>query len=232
MAISSISTSEATATSGNDITVTAPASILDDDLLYALCFASGTGSVNTAIWSYPTGFTEVLSEGHNEGASKLKIAVAHKKASSESGDYTFSLDFSGKDRAVIMLVLRGVDTTTPIDVTYVKASHLTLGSTDDPPNKAITTNTNNAWVLTNGGVMHSNLTAWGAPTSYTLEEDIVGVHKNTAIASREITTAGLESPGNWQNTDSNNRVFATATIAIRPAVGASAIRIHRRIHMF
>ena len=221
MAITFVSTdSTYTNAAGADVVVTAPASIQDDDLLVYL--ATAAASTMSETWATPSGFTEL--DSHNETAGRNHSpAIGWKKASSESGDYTFTLtSSSGDNRVAGIIVLRGVDTGTPIDVTYVQGTHHSTGEDDiTPPNAAITTVTDGAWVIVASALSHSGFTGV-APTSYDLRLDESNVNANAYLATREITSFGVESPGDWAHTDGESGAeYCTFTIAIRPAAAAA-----------
>lgn len=101
MAITYVSVSSADISSGSSIVVTAPASIQNNDILvaFAAIYKYGGGTVDVNL---PSGFTEVAAHD----TTSLHQAIGWKRASSESGDYTFSCT-SGSEGAAGIVVLRG-----------------------------------------------------------------------------------------------------------------------------
>lgn len=208
---------------GDQIVVTAPASIADNDLL--IYSATAQGGPLASAWDVPSGFTEIDSNNYVAGRD-LSHAIGYKVASSESGDYTLQIldATSGIDRSAGIIVLRGIDISTPIDVTYVQGTHYTEQQNDPTPTpSAITTVTDGAWVIITSGVTTSALTTGVAPSGYTLridEKQIANLH----LATKEVANAGAETPAAWGHTGgSAGAESATFTIAIRPAAASAAV---------
>jgi len=73
---------------GTSVTVTAPTGIQNDDLLVATVWCHDTSSKPTP----PSGFTEITGAAHSLVAdTSQRNYVWYKRASSESGDYTFTI---------------------------------------------------------------------------------------------------------------------------------------------
>lgn len=93
------------------VTVVAPSGIVNDDILIAI--ASHEHGGTTSI-TWPTGFTEFISQDHGTGAPFG--GAAWKLAASESGNYTMT--FVGGSNAMsegIVVALSGGHTITPIN---------------------------------------------------------------------------------------------------------------------
>ena len=198
---------------GTSITVTAPAGIQDDDLLIATCLGDQYGQS----WTGPAGWSEIDDHSSLTGSGRT-AALYYKVASSESGNYEFTYS-KGEELAAAIIVLRGADTSTPIDVTYVQGTHMVDGANNAlPTNAAITTNTDGAWVVLAHNALIDDFTAGGAPTNYTLRSSELANKANVFIATREISSAGAETPGAWTHTASPEDAsdYVLFTIAARP----------------
>lgn len=93
-------------TNTTSTTITAPSGIADDDLLVIII---AIDTANTGI-SFPAGFTTIHSENFDSATS---LSIAHKVASSESGNYTVSWTNSEQSSAV-MLRIDGIVTSDPV----------------------------------------------------------------------------------------------------------------------
>jgi hypothetical protein len=127
--------------------------------------------------------------------------------------------------AVVAVVLRGVDTSTPEDANETFAG-LSAGNQPDSP--SITTVTDGALVISaiHARVLDASVTA---PSGYTNQVDIASdgsfVDHTTAIASALVASAGAENPGAWSNWTTTFSDGTAATLAIRPAAaGGSGAR--------
>lgn len=129
----------ASGTSG--LTVAAVSGVQADDLI--LLFVE---SANQAITT-PSGYSVVsgaqVSAGTAATAGGMRLDVFYKWAT--GADASVSVADSGDHTTAIKLVYRGVDTTTPFDVTVVTGSKTTASTSSSYP--AITTATDNALVI-------------------------------------------------------------------------------------
>jgi len=123
--------------------------------------------------------------------------------------------------SIIAYVLRGIDTSTPIDVTTVGAVGSNSNLVDSP---SITPVTNGAWVISMGAGSNDGstaTTATGIPTGYTND-----LFQNSALAGgtvavsasrRWISTDGAENPSNWtMSLGGSTESWSAFTIALRP----------------
>ncbi len=120
--------------------------------------------------------------------------------------------------AYMCWVLRGVDTTTPMDAVIVEFDQ---GSTANPDPSEITTVTDDAWVIAlNANHKHPSTSF---PSGYINTVTVSGTEtRNIGIggATKEIASAGAENPGTF--TIQNARDTYCFTVAIRPTGGAAA----------
>lgn len=87
-------------------TVTAPTGIQDGDVLIAISF---NGGISRSISSYPSGFSQLFIDSTGTNAT----TVASKVASSESGDYSFTWNSSGRS-SIVILVYRAITNSGPL----------------------------------------------------------------------------------------------------------------------
>lgn len=226
-----VSASSVTGPTGT--TLSPHASTLTDDLMIAFhhrnmgSAGSGRGTFDAA----PTGWTLLAAEKKAGTGQDMDTAIYYKVATSDSEssqNFTHS-DTTGEQWAGVTLTFRGIDTTTPIDVAYVKATHYQELLNKASPNvdafKQIATATDGAFVIAFEAVSHDDITSDANPTNYTIAARHVGGaqdHRQFQIWYREIATAGNETPGAAAYT-SNATVAESQqyTIAIRPASGGS-----------
>lgn len=232
MAISHIDSTSARATSTEIVTVTAPTGIADDDQLLAWYIHTDNDVAPVTL----TGFTQVEA-GYEEGVTgqDTTFAMLRKTASSESGNYALTGDTPASAPAQtsngVVSCFRGVDTTTPLDVTYVQGSHVSKNATPATTNPAITTNTDNAVVVLFIWVSGASVTGFTAPSGYTEIEELINTSSNMAVAYKEVTTAGTETPGAWTATGiGTTETVEMMTLALKPASTASSsvINVRRR----
>ena len=202
-AITFIAGASANAT-GTSITPSEPAGCTEDDwILSIIQWAEGAGDGGTI--TDPADFTQIDQFQDAVGGDVIMYAGWKKRAATAGNGYNFTIDESAVG-AVHLTCFRGVDTSTPFDVTYVKASHYTSAS--NTPNlacKAITTNTDGARVLctqnTNDAFDTGN--TCGAPTNYTVRHgaflDLNA--RGFCAVDRDIATAGLTTPTVFTHAD-------------------------------
>lgn len=211
-------TAQVVGTTGLDLDY--PASVAADDVLVTFYGGGhGASNLNGITFNTPSGWTketDVVELGGTDRAAALYADIA---AGTESGSLNFSVtDTDNTFYGGFQMRFDGVDTTTPMDATPVTAVSYGDSGIPDPP--AITTVTNDAWVVTCVGSTDAEITAWGAPTNYTLIASDPAAFE-IACAYREITTAGAEDPGTWNNTASGtvaDQIYIT--FALRPATAS------------
>ena len=123
-----------------------------------------------------------------------------------------------KKGAFICQAFRGVDQTTPLDQTTPTTAVGNSNLIDAP---AITTVTNNAWVVAMGALDDDATVTITVPTGYSnLSESSSGATANeeatAMMASKEIATAGAEDPPAFTGSSGGDEWIA-GTIALRPA---------------
>jgi hypothetical protein len=189
---------------GGAVTLTFPAGVLQDDVVYVCSGIDGTPTIATS------GYTAVS----NVTSSNQQTWV-WRKIMGATPDTSVTINGTGQPQdahTVVALILRGVETSQPEDAASTTAS----GSSTNPDNPAITTVFNRAWVLAfaSSRVLDSTITA---PSGYTNQTNIAQTDTNpstTGVATKEITTAGTEDPPSW--TDWATGTWGAITVAVRP----------------
>ena len=143
----------------------------------------------------------------------------------ESGTRTANLSFTS-GWMIIMFVLRGVDTSTPLDVSNQTVQSTSIGV----PNPPSITPTNDDCLILAVGIMDDTDTATlgSVPTNYT---DLGFINNTTAnptggnlMAAYRILSGGGGSPENpsaWTLATGGDDEWAAASIALRPGVTVS-----------
>jgi len=190
---------------GGSVTLTFPVDVQQDDVVYVCSGIDGTVSPSTSGY---TEITTITSGGHRVGV--------WRKIMGATPDDSVTISGTGQPQdahTAVALILRGVEVTQPEDATSTTAS----GSSTDPNNPAITTNTNTALVLAFAS-SRVNDTAITAPSGYNNQTNIAVSDTNpstTAVATKEISPAGVEDPASW--TDWASGTWGAITVAVRPA---------------
>jgi hypothetical protein len=180
------------------------------DFVWVLAFDDS----NTVWSSNPTddGFTEAIQFGTTSGGDRR-----HGGWYIEETDPFTSLPtvtFSPTPEAILAFMLRGIDTTVPLDT----VTPTTTTGSHTPP--LITTVTDNAHVLATCGV-RDGATYSTPPSGYaTLGSVDAGGHENIGAAlSPAITPAGAEDPGDFGWISGGQS--CAASIVLRPASAPS-----------
>ncbi len=238
MAISYIGDSSTSSASATSATNTEPAGAQQDDLMIACGLRNADALTGEGSWSVPADFTIIDNLAELLGSEDGNLFIAYKVRGATAGSgYTF--DMGSVTAAAITTLLqcwRGVDTTNPIDVSYVRANH--YGATANNANaaaKAITTVTNLAEVvlyqlhtqsLGASGVL-------GGPSGYTgrgTAGSATSGARSMQSWSKNIATAGTETPGVFTHTGTTTTDDPrTFTIALRPASAAAGHPARRRL---
>lgn len=219
MAISFINGSSNAAT-GTSVTVSSePTNAAEDDLLIA--FVGFYNSTADGTITDPTDWTE-LDQLQETTGNDGTWYLGYKVRGATSGQaLTWTTDgTAGQGNSAHIICLRGVDTTTPFDVTYARGSHYTVAA--NAPNTAfqnITTSTDNAWIIL--AQLHLWVTGpTGDPTGYTgmYEDRISQTYDGFYSAYKQKTPAGSDTPGAPSHTDSIGTCDPyNFTLALRPA---------------
>lgn len=208
------------ALSGGAVNHTLPGTPAEDDIVIVAMVSDAT----------MVGAHEILTSGYTSIANANLNAPGHHVAYKIMGatpDTVIQVDDGNGVRlaAIVVQVWRGVDTTTPIDVTSVE----TTGTTGLPDCNSITPVTDGALVLAIGLLDDDDAAAnVAAPTGYGdflagdtgLGSSVDGA--TAMIASKTLPTAQAEDPGAFQLTGgSGSDDWRAVTVALRPAAGGA-----------
>lgn len=222
-AITFVQSDSAWAASGANITVDKPTGTIDDDVMIALCYLDGTDG--TGVWTAPAGWTKIFDYTGTLARDRCLTAFS-KVASSEGASYTFTNNGPGTANVSgAIIALKGVDTASILDATYVEANHVLDDDTEPFTSPNITTTTDGSWVLLMQAITHAFCTAGGAPSGYTLRLEQIGTQDGQILfATKEVSTAGAETPGDFTSTFSDNSGAAsTVALAIKVAPSGGVI---------
>jgi hypothetical protein len=200
--------------SATGVTLSEPAGTQEDDLILVIVKNDAT----TSNWTPPADFTQI---DQATGTSNQRFWIGYKVRGATTGSgYSFTHDFgAGTHTAGQLVVYRDENTSTPLDVSYVQANHKT-DSVDDlsyAPS-AITTTTNNAWVVIMSGWSGGPGTvSWAGISGYTTDATLEGGSgRNLNTISKLVATAGTETPGSFGTTGDAGEDGTSFTLAIRP----------------
>ena len=206
MAITFVNSSIANAAGGAALSIAAPASILQDDVLYAFVTKQATGA-----WTITSsGWTQLVDQDSTGGGFSVNHEV-WRKVMGASPDTSIDFSNTAAAKSGLLIALRGVDTTTPEDAT----STIAFSFSSNPDSPSITTVTNGAWVLSGAG-NGQNDASITSPTGYSNQVASPRNNSTTVVATKEVTTAGAEDPSAW-TTWTNTGAWVAVSIAVRPA---------------
>lgn len=217
--ISRIASSTDENASATSRTPTEPAGTAEDDYVVALASIATTPSDGT--WTDPADFTEITQKVETLGNQDGHIYLGYKKRAATAGSgYAFSFGGTAGPIRVSLLTLRGCHLTEFLDISYVDGTHYTSGTNN--PNgaaNAITTVTNNAWVLICQQISQTITGPTGAPSGFTVAADyLTSTGRGHYMCTIPNATADEVIPGVFTHTDSvgtaDSRVF---TFGIRAA---------------
>ena len=228
-AVSFVGSCENSAIDGADVTLTLP-SMLQDDLVIVAYSVGDNDNVDLTMAMVTTGYTKVADLFGND-SQDAHLGVFWKKMGA-TPDTTATVDtdnLAGTDAATtaVCMVFRGVDTTTPMDVTPTTATGLDTFNPNPP-----SINHNNpagVWTVIAGGNVQRVVGGgtYTFPTGYTTNAvDITRNDTNgtTVGAGYNTSPADPEDPGVMTHSGTNDVLYAwaAATLALRPASGAAA----------
>ena len=206
-----------------------PTGATTDDLMLMIDTMDDPGT--TAIWTETdTAFVQIDNINDATGNDKT-VYLGRKKHTGTPGSYTNTHDQVAGPTAGALACFRGVDTTTPMDVTYVRATHSNSAlNTPTTAAPAITTVTDGAMVVLCQYLSNTISGAPGPPTGYT---ELAAFCGNAAFSNdglymcyKIVANAGVETPGAFTHTDVTGTSDTTCiTIALRPAAGAGIGRL-------
>lgn len=206
------------AASATDMELTLPAHATDDVGIVFAQSDTNQASFPTLSLITATGWTELTNSPWNDdtGTRDRVVAGWYKVFTSSSETNPVISESYADQRSCMVYVFRGVDTTTPLDGATPTHNQGAATLNPDPPD--ITTNTDNAAVILYLNETSSGVTAFVAPSGYTLGENQVGVlHTQSAGAyDLDVGGSGTISPAAWSNTGTGGD-YSQITVALRDA---------------
>lgn len=212
MAISFVSSSVTAFGPRTNTTITAPASIADNDLLILGIYTGAASEAPDP--TPPAGFTQQGTTTDQTGDSvNAEWRVYTKKAASESGNYTCT--HSSATTQAMMLVYRGVDTTTPMDVT----------ATTNTGVSSTTTTATGLTTVTAGAMLVMMERSWSGSTAQTPPTGMTERVESVVMYAADEIIAAAGATGNRAHTNSNSGgdagLWAVVLLALRPASGTN-----------
>lgn len=230
-AITFVNGSHASSASAASVTPAEPTNCAENDFILAYFMWDDSPAHSNTVTD-PADFTEIDQADELTGSDSHWYAGWKLRGSDAGSGYAFSVGTADTAQGTL-LCFRGKDTTTPLDVTWVRATHFKAGNNQPNGNaKAITTVSDNAMVV----IVHmltSNLSdgSAGPPTNYTtaFTAELTTGSRGVDSAYRIITSASTETPGNWTHTDTNGTADSrNFTLALREATSTAAA-VRRRV---
>lgn len=231
-AISFVSSTCENSKDGNaaqDMTLTLPTTLENDLVIISVAIADDDGAdldMDASGALSGAGYTEVTDVFADDGGSNLDLGV-YWKIMGSTPDTSVTIDAqAGNDASVVAVCIafRGVDTSTPMDVTPVGGAR--INTMDPDPGPIDHNNPSGVWTVIAGASAYTGgdgAQTYTFPTGYT-ENAIDRDHNDTTdgtvgMGYRESGVSDPEDPGAMAHSiaDSANFASATTTIALRPA---------------
>lgn len=214
MAITFVGSATGTALNGLDATITLPAGMQQNDIVLLGCCNGGNPGPNL-----PTGYTNIVASG--TGTLLYRFCRKFMGASPDSTVLVTGTGSATDACSGVAMVFRGVDTTTPLDVTPVTDGTVS-GAPDAPSITPVTANC----AIAIFGTSASNDTTPGTVTNYTSPSPSTAAANDT----NPVTTAGAyrilsggasvaQDPPAWSTWTSAK--WVAESIALRPSSGTA-----------
>jgi hypothetical protein len=211
MAITLVGQNSQSSVNGADVDITLPTGTAADDIVLIV---GGHGNDGGAAASISTSGYTTLDTASLANAYSGIVAYKRMGVSPDTDVVATGGGDASNGVAYAVIVLRGVDTGTAIDITTTEAT----GTTSGPNSPALTTVTNGAAIIS-CFVHASNSDFFTPPSGYGNEEVYIQGEVNpisVGLALSYLSPAGTENPGPWVSEDSGS--WAAWTVAFRPAV--------------
>ena len=229
MAISFIgSTTDTEGANNNDLVLTIPGTYAADDYAVCVCGTAGTSGNTEDFTTATSGWSRERQDGSGAGTARTTAIFTKKLTSASETALTVSVTTLSLNHQAIMMVFRGVDTTTPLDVTTtydgtqtntLAADHVDITPVTDNGCLVIT------HCMTHGGDRSSDGVP-ATPTGITLGP-VTTVNNRAEFSSGyklDYGTAGAISIGTWTHGGSSaNNDNSLYSIALRPQSAATGV---------
>lgn len=159
------------------------------------------------------------------GGGDRQCAVYSRIASSEPASYNLThTDTANQGWGAVILEWSGVDSTNSLDT--ASQGDATQFNQDDGTPPAITTVTNNAWVVVFGTprAFSAEASSFTPPSGYTERADISETDFKIHVSDKAVATAGSETPGAIVANPGGSNIndWLVGTLALRPDAGGGS----------
>lgn len=221
---SNAGTADLASTLSSGLTGGIDTSVVKDDIVLVVQSLSGVLSADVAMSMVSSGYT-LVSELYADGGSVASANISvHYKIMGASPDASVVTPGSLANNTTlpdshIVMVFRGVDTGTPMDVARTTATGI---NTNDLNPAAITPVTSGAVILVMGGGGHANgsitYNTSGDPFDYVRQLSHDATYDVSAIAAWRKWSGGADNPAViTASANSGERAWGAVTMALRPA---------------
>lgn len=209
-------------TTGGNLTIAVPGSVVDDDVLIAIVVHSDDAPATTI--TPPSGWTEELGKtGMGTAAvSPPVIYVYSRVASSEPANYTWSWDTNG-GKVGSILAYRGVDTLDPVPA--APSVNAQTGTGTNPIAPSVTTSEDGEFIICAGWCDDDDLALNGSSYPggmngrHEAETTTGGNGCGLSVADEEIVTAGSTGTRTFSLAASEERSGITIRLNVGPVGG-------------
>lgn len=221
MAISFVGSANNSAANGGNVTLTVPGGVVQNDIII-VAYTIGA-LINAAMSVSTAGYTEISELYANGSTNDTNLAVYYKVQGATPDTTVTCVGAGGASEAVtaVLMVFRGVDTTTPLDVTTTTATGTGTGRPTPP---AITPVTAGSWIVCAGGGASDIQSAFTNPGDLsTTAGHFVSVAQADTVDSatgmgfKTDWTSGAFTPAQWTGgSTAAADSWAAFTLALRP----------------
>jgi hypothetical protein len=203
-----------------------PTLLQNDIVVVSTVYRTTTGAGQDAT---PTGYTAAYSNIFADATGNDASLKTTYKFMGATPDTSVVIPAATSRGASVIHVLRGVNTTTPLDVTPTTASGVNTGGAH-PDAPAITPTTAGAWIYVVGAIASATPTAalTNAGDLSTATNHFKGVLTTSTVGSiaaglKEDWSSGAFNPSAFTgDTTASTGAWAAATVALRPAASVAS----------
>lgn len=231
MAISFVGSAEATAANGANATIdlTTITGLAENDLVIVAYATSSAADEDMAMVT--SGYTEIADlYANSTHDANLGVFYKFMGATPDTSAEVTGNGLNQSPTAAICMAFRGVDTTTPFDVTSTTATTTDTGHPDPP--SIDHNNPSGVWTAIAAATAHSGGASetYTFPTGYTTDADDVWADDTRDVTlgiAYNSSPSDPEDPGALTHSLTDSTAYSTAsvTMALRPAAEGGAAPI-------
>ena len=221
---------DATGNAGPTVTITPPGSMATNDYVVVLLSYKSTAT-NLTFNNTTTGGQSWSSDTKRAGATGMMSQIWRCRYNGTwTANPVWTMSNSGTSPMQgAMLVFRGVDTATPIDVAEASAQYAAPSSPFDVTITGVTTGTSGAvvlalWASNDDNSWTVQTAGWTNPGGQAQWRNLAGTDISLAAAYKEITPAGASGNITNRQTANGGDSGNTHILALRPAAAAAIKR--------